>query len=91
MHEAWVFFVEVGFEVHRRLIAEGDVEPLRVIKHFDPFKDGSLGLGPRGELAAVNQFAQKALGHNSKTLHRDDVTQTTLATSVSGVKPPPIR
>jgi len=48
VHEAWVFLVEVGFKVHRGVIAEGAVEPFPVVKDFDPLKDGGAGLGPRG-------------------------------------------
>jgi hypothetical protein len=53
MHEAWVFLVELHFKVHRGMIAEGAVEPLAVVKDFDPFKDGGPGFGPRGESAAM--------------------------------------
>ena len=60
MHETWGLLVQVGFKVHRRLIAGGAVEPLPVVKHFDPFKDSGPGLGPRGELAAMHQFAFEA-------------------------------
>jgi len=60
MHETWVFLVQVGFKVHRGMIAEGAVEPLAVVKHFDPFKDGGPGFGPRGELTAMHQFAFEA-------------------------------
>ena len=41
--------VEFGFKVHRGLIAEGAVEPLAVVKDFDPLEDGGAGLGPRDE------------------------------------------
>jgi hypothetical protein len=30
------------------LAAEGAVEPLPVVKHFDPFKAGGPGFGTRG-------------------------------------------
>jgi hypothetical protein len=36
--EAWVFLVELGFKVHRGFEAEGAVEPLAVVKDFDPSK-----------------------------------------------------
>jgi hypothetical protein len=38
--------VEVGFKVHRGFEAECAVEPLRVVKDFDPFKEGRLGFSP---------------------------------------------
>jgi len=38
--EAWVFLVELRFKVHRGMKTEGAVEPLAVVKDFDPFKDG---------------------------------------------------
>ena len=60
MHEAHVFLVEVGFKVHRGMITEGAVEPLAVVKDFNPFKDGRSGFGPRGELAAMHEFAFEA-------------------------------
>ena len=40
MHEAVLFLVKAGFKVHRAFEAEGAVEPLAVVKDFDPFKDG---------------------------------------------------
>jgi len=49
--------VEFGFKVHRGLATEGAVEPHPVVKDFDPFKDGGLGLGARGELATMDEFA----------------------------------
>jgi len=57
VHEAWVFVVEFGFKVHRRLEAAGAVEPLAVVKDFDPFKDRRACVGARGEAMAMNQFA----------------------------------
>lgn len=47
-------YVSTGWfqKVHKGLIVEGVVEPLRVVKHFVPFKDGNPGFGPRGELTA---------------------------------------
>jgi len=38
------------------MIAEGAVEPLAVVKHFDPFKDGGTGLRPCGELQSLLVF-----------------------------------
>ena len=52
--------VEVGFEVHRGLIAESAVEPLAVVEDFQPLEDGRLGLGAGGELAAMHQLALQA-------------------------------
>jgi len=60
MHEAWVFSVEVGFKVHRGMITEGAVEPLPVVKDFDPFKDGRPSFGSCRELAARHQFPFEA-------------------------------
>src|SRR5579862_5033412 len=60
MHEAWVLLVEFGFKVHRGLITKGAVEPLAVVKDFNPFKDGGFGLGASGKLTTVNQLAFKA-------------------------------
>jgi len=33
MHEAWVLLIEVGLEVHRRLIAEGEIVTTGVVAH----------------------------------------------------------
>jgi len=48
--------VELLFKVHRTLEAEGAVEPLPVVKHFDPFKDHRARLGALGKDAAMDQF-----------------------------------
>jgi len=50
-------FVDLVFKVHRGLIAERAVEPHPVVKDFDPVEDGSVGLGPRGEVPTMDQFA----------------------------------
>ena len=42
--------VELGFKVHRGLVAERAVEPRAVVKDFDPFKDRGASLGTRGEV-----------------------------------------
>jgi hypothetical protein len=42
------------------LEAESGVEPHPVVKDCDPFKDGSSGFGPRGELATMHQFPFEA-------------------------------
>ena len=52
--------VEVGFEVHRGLIAESAVEPLAVVEDFQPLEDRRLGLGASGKLAAMHQLALQA-------------------------------
>ena len=50
MHEASdLVLVQLRFKVHRGLVAEGAVEPLPVVKDFDPLEDCRAGLGPRGE------------------------------------------
>ena len=49
--------VELRFKVHRGLIAEGTVEPLPVVKDPDPFEDRRAGLGARGKLTPMHQFA----------------------------------
>ena len=48
------------FKVHRTLAAEGAVEPLPVVKDFDPLEDGGAGFGSRGELTTMHEFAFKA-------------------------------
>ena len=48
---AWAFLVELCFKVPRGLIAQGAVEPLPVIKDFDPFEDGRPRLRSRGEMS----------------------------------------
>src|SRR5438128_7641710 len=60
MHRAWGFLVELRFKVHRGLIAEGAVEPLPVVKDFDPFEDGSAGFRSRGKMNAMHQLAFEA-------------------------------
>src|SRR5665213_1796792 len=35
--------VDLVFKIHRRFIAEGAVEPLAVVKDFDPLEDGGAG------------------------------------------------
>ena len=52
--------VEVGFEVHRTLVAESAVEPLAIVKDFQPLKDCRTRLGTRRELPAMNQLAFQA-------------------------------
>jgi hypothetical protein len=52
--------VDLVFEVHRGFEAEGAVEPLAVVKDFDPLEDGGAGLCPRGEGAALHEFAFEA-------------------------------
>jgi hypothetical protein len=37
--------VELGFKVHRRFETERAVEPPRLIKDFDLFKDGGVRIG----------------------------------------------
>jgi hypothetical protein len=49
--------VEFGFKVHRGFEAECAVEPHAVLKDFDPFEDGRVRFGARGELAAVDEFS----------------------------------
>jgi hypothetical protein len=58
--EARVFLVELGFKVHRGFETEGAVEPLAVVKDFNPFKDGGSGFGPGGELSGMHQLAFEA-------------------------------
>jgi hypothetical protein len=53
-----VFLVEVVFKVHRKMITEGAVEPLPVVKRFYPFIDSRSGFGPRCELAAIRQLSR---------------------------------
>ena len=60
MHRAWGFLVELRFKVHRGLVAEGAVEPLPVVKDFDPLEDGSACLRPRGKMHAMHQLAFEA-------------------------------
>jgi len=60
VQEAWPFLVQFGFKVHRGLAAEGAAEPLPVGKNFDPFKDGGLDFGARGEQAVGNRFPFEA-------------------------------
>jgi len=48
--------VELSFKVHRGFVTESAVEPLAVVKDFDPLEDGCAGLVPRGKLVAMNQF-----------------------------------
>lgn len=48
MHEAWGFLAWFGFTFLRGMIADGAVNPLAVVKHFDPFKDDRFGSGPGG-------------------------------------------
>ena len=43
------------------------MEPLAVVKDFDPFKDGGPGFSAGGKLAAMHQFAFEAA---PKTFHR---------------------
>src|ERR1035437_158079 len=52
--------VDLVFEVHRGFVTEGAVEPLAVVKDFDPLEDGGASLRPRGELAAMHKFAFEA-------------------------------
>jgi hypothetical protein len=52
--------VELGFKVHRTLIAEHAVEPHPVVKDFDPLEDGRTRLGAPGEAAPVSQLAFQA-------------------------------
>src|ERR1039458_4700024 len=52
--------VDLVFEVHRGFEAEGAVEPRAVVKDFDPLEDGGASLRPRGELAAMHEFAFEA-------------------------------
>ena len=62
MHEAsgCLYLVQLRFKVHRGLVAEGAVEPLPVVKDFNPFKDRSSGFGPRSKLAAMHEFLLQA-------------------------------
>ena len=46
--------VELGFKVHRGLVAERAVEPRAVVKDFDPFEDRRARLCARGEVAAMD-------------------------------------
>ena len=48
-------------------MVEGAVEPLLVVKQFDPLKDGGTGFALAGELAGMNQFAFEAA---SEAFHR---------------------
>jgi hypothetical protein len=50
--------VELRFKVHRGFVTECAVEPLPVVKDFDPFKDHSVRLLARGKLAAMDQLNQ---------------------------------
>ena len=42
--------VELSFKVHRGFVTEGAVEPLPVVKDFDPFKDRRARGSARGEV-----------------------------------------
>ena len=64
--EAGGCLVEVGFKVHRGLVAEGAVEPLPVVKDFDPLENRRARLGARGEVNARHQFPFQTV---SKALH----------------------
>lgn len=56
--------VELRFKVHRGLVAEGAVEPLPVVKDFDPLEHGSPRLGACRKLTAMHQFPFQALNAN---------------------------
>lgn len=50
------------------------MEPLPVVKHFDPFKDRNLGPGLGGELPAVHQVPFKAAPEalHKRVAHKGD-------------------
>jgi hypothetical protein len=58
--------VELSFKVHRGFVTEGAVEPLPVVKDFDPFKDRRARGSARGEVSAMDQVAFEAA---PKTFH----------------------
>ena len=68
--------VQMRFKVHRRLVAEGAVEPHPVVKDFDPFKDGGFGFSPGGEVVV----AQTAFEAAPKTFHGGVVVAVAFAT-----------
>jgi len=48
------------FQSLQGMMAKEVMEPLTVVKHFDPFKDDGSGFSPRGAQAAMHQFAFEA-------------------------------
>ena len=48
--------VELSFKVHRTLVVEGAVEPLSIVKHFDPLEDRGASLGAFGNTTQTNDY-----------------------------------
>ncbi len=71
--------VEVGFEVHRGLVAGSAVEPLTVAEDFQPLEDRRLGFGARGELTPMHQLALQAV---PEALDHGVIVTTTGVTSL---------
>lgn len=55
-----MILVEVGFEVHWGLVAEGAVEPLAVVEDFQPLENRRLGFRAGGKLTPMYQLAFQA-------------------------------
>ena len=72
--------VDLVFKVHRGFEAEGAVEPLPVVKDFDPLEDGGAGFGPRVESAAMDEFAFEAAPKTELAINLPEETITLLAT-----------
>jgi len=56
--------VELSFKVHRGFETGRAVEPLAVVKDFNPLEDRCPGLVSHGELAATNQFPFQSAPEN---------------------------
>ena len=63
-------FLELGFKVNSRLEVGGSLEPLPVVKGFDPFKDGRAR--PDRQLPTTDMLGQKYAVPGADPMSRRD-------------------